>query len=186
MPLEISTLGAMVTASWTLCNIGSANLLAYQVGSCRRHATRRRHPRGSRFAANAHSNPDLPGDLHELLARKIEAIGRVDRVAVQKRKQVTPPRRQPWFMPTRHHVVAFAEIDGIVGFDRAHGLFAVERSRNVGIFHKAETHRHPPESLAERLDMKPTLGTHAWYRGKLHRQRHGLLIERAHLAHVIG
>ena len=99
---------------------------------------------------------------------------------------MTPPRRQPWFMLTRHHVVALAEIDGIVGFDRALGFFAVERSRNVGIFHKAETHRHPPKALAERLDMKPALGAHAWRRGKLHRQRDGLLIERAHLAHVIG
>ena len=40
-------------------------------------------------------NLDLPADLHEIRRRDIEAIGRVNRIAIKERKQVAPPGGEP-------------------------------------------------------------------------------------------
>src|ERR1700749_1903263 len=83
-------------------------------------------------------------------------------------------------------MIALTEVNGIDRIGRAFRLPLLQRLGDVRIFHEAEAHRHMPEARRQRLDMKPAAGPYARPRGKLHRERNGLLVERAHLAHVIS
>src|SRR5580692_5660618 len=96
----------------------------------------------------ATSNLDLPADLHEILRRKVEAVDRVDRVAIQKRKQPAPPGGESWLLLARHHAVAFAEIDRVVRIDRTVRFLPVQRHGDVRDLDKAEANGHVPKALA--------------------------------------
>src|SRR5579863_7474935 len=72
---------------------------------------------------------DLPSHLQETIRRKIEAVRRAHRIAIEKREQHPPPWRQTRRPGTPHHLVVGGKKDGFLKIDQATVLLGAGKRR---------------------------------------------------------